>query len=184
MRKLFTSNLVSLDGYLAGPDGDLSWHKVNDEFLNYAVDMLNSVDLFLFGRRTYDTMASYWSTDHAKTTDPVVAGKINGLDKIVFSRTMKTAEWENSTVFGEITEKNIKELKALPGKDIVILGSGTVVSALTELDLIDEHRFIISPVLLGSGTLQFTGNLVRKNFELTDMQKFKTGVVMLTYQPK
>jgi dihydrofolate reductase len=184
MRKLITSNLVSLDGYLAGPGGDLSWHKVNDEFLNYAVDMLNSVDLFLFGRRTYDTMASYWSTDHAKTNDPVVAGKMNGLDKIVFSRTMKTAEWENTTVFDGINEKNIRELKARPGKDIVILGSGTIVSALTELDLIDEHRLIISPVILGGGTLQFTGNLTRKNFELTSMQKFKTGVVMLTYQPK
>jgi len=138
----------------------------------------------LFGRRTYDTMASYWSTDHAKTNDPVVAGKMNGLDKIVFSRTMKTAEWENTTVFDGINEKNIRELKARPGKDIVILGSGTIVSALTELDLIDEHRLIISPVILGGGTLQFTGNLTRKNFELTSMQKFKTGVVMLTYQPK
>jgi len=184
MRKIFTSNLVSLDGYLAGPDGDLSWHKVNDEFLHYAVDMLNSVDLFLFGRKTYDLMASYWPTEAVRTGDPIIAGKMNGLDKIVFSKTLKTAEWENTTLFEDITEKNIRELKAQPGKDIVILGSGTVVSALTELDLIDEHRFIINPVILGSGSLQFTGNLTRKNFGLTDVQKFKTGVVILTYQPK
>jgi dihydrofolate reductase len=145
--------------------------------------MLNSVDTILFGRITYDHMASYWPTEMAKKNDPIIAGKMNSLQKMVFSKTLQKAEWENTTLVKNDIEKNIIKLKQQPGKDIVILGSGTIVSALTQLDLIDEHRFIISPVILGGGTLQFTGNIDRKKLELTDIKKFSTGVVMLYYQP-
>jgi dihydrofolate reductase len=180
MRRVITSNMVSLDGYLAGPGGDLSWHALNDEFFDYAVDMLNSADLLLFGRLTYELMAAYWPTE---TDDPVIAGKMNGLDKIVFSKTLKSADWENTTLLKGDIEKNIKELKEQPGKDIVILGSGTIVSALTQAGLIDEHRLIIVPVILGAGTFQYTGKIERKQFTLTDVKKYNTGVVTLYYQP-
>jgi dihydrofolate reductase len=183
MRRIITSNLVSLDGYLAGPGGDLSWHTVNDEFFGYAEDMLNSAGVLLFGRITYDLMASYWPTETVRKNDPVVAGKMNGLPKIVFSKTLEKAEWENTTLFNGDVEKNIRQLKEQPGKDIVILGSGTVVSALTQADLIDEYRFIINPVILGSGVYQFTGNVGRKKMELTDVKQFSTGVVILCYKP-
>jgi dihydrofolate reductase len=183
MRRIITSNLVSLDGYLAGPGGDLSWHTVNDEFFRYAEDMLNSTGTLLFGRITYDLMASYWPTETVKINDPVIAGKMNGLPKIVFSKTLERVDWENTTLFNSDVEKNIRQLKEQPGKDIVILGSGTIVSALTQTDLIDEYRFIINPVILGGGVYQFTGNLDRKKMELTDIKRFSTGVVMLNYQP-
>lgn len=87
MRKLFEFNLVTLDGYFEGPNRDISWHNVDAEFNEYAVDMLNSVDTLLFGRVTYELMAGYWSTPEAMKNDPLVAGKINDLPKIVFSRT-------------------------------------------------------------------------------------------------
>ena len=183
MRRIITSNLISLDGYLAGPGGDLSWHTVNDEFFEYAEEMLDSVDTILFGRVTYDLMASYWPTDSAKTNDAAIAGKMNGLDKIVFSKTLKKAGWENTTLLTGDVEKNIRQLKEQPGKDIVILGSGTIVSALTQADLIDEHRFIINPVILGGGVPQFSGPLDRKRVELAEVKKLNTGVIMLYYQP-
>jgi len=176
--------MVSLDGYLAGPGGDLSWHAINDEFLKYAVEMLEPVDTILFGRVTYELMVSYWPTSHAKSTDPLVADKMNNSQKVVFSKTLEKVEWENTTLIRGDIEKNILELKEQPGKDIVILGSGTIVSALTELDLIDEHRIIINPVILGSGIAQFTGNLSRKDLHLNDVKRLSTGVVILNYQPK
>ena len=183
MRRIITSNLISLDGYLAGPGGDLSWHIMNDEFHRYAKDMLNSAGMLLFGRITYDLMASYWPIEMNIKNDPEVAGKMNGLPKVVCSKTLKKAEWENTTLFNSDVEKNITQLKEQPGKDIVILGSGTIVSALTQADLIDEHRIFICPVLLGSGTYQFSGHLDRKNLLLTDLKKLSSGLVMLCYQP-
>jgi dihydrofolate reductase len=183
MRRIITSNMVSLDGYLAGPGGDLSWHIMNDEFHSYAKAMLNDAGTLIFGRITYELMASYWPADHAKTSDPIVAGKMNSLPKIVFSKTIERADWENTTLFNSEVEKNMRHLKEQPGKDIVILGSGTIVSALTQADLIDEYRIFISPVLLGSGTYQFRGHLNRKNLLLTDLKRLSNGLVMLCYQP-
>jgi dihydrofolate reductase len=183
MRRIITSNLVSLDGYLAGPGGDLSWHTVNDEFFRYAEDMLNSAGTLLFGRITYDLMASYWPAETVKKDDPVIAGKMNGLPKIVFLKTLEKAGWENTTLFNGDVEKNIRHLKEQPGKDILILGSGTIVSALTQSGLIDEYRFIINPVILGGGVYQFTGQIDRKKMELKDVKRFSFGVVMLSYQP-
>ncbi len=184
MRKIFISNFVSLDGYLAGPGGDLSWHNVNDEFIKYAEDMLESVDTILFGRLTYEMMAAYWPAEHAVTNDPIIAGKMNTLPKIVFSKTLDQADWENSTIIKDDIEAKVKQLKELPGKDMVILGSGTIVSALTEMGLIDEYNILINPVILGEGKPHFTGIADRKQLELMDMKRFSSGLVLLTYQPK
>ena len=183
MRKLITSNFVSLDGYLAGPGGDLSWHAVNDEFFSYAESMLEAAGTLVFGRKTYELMFSYWTQEQVKVDDPVIARYMNTLDKVVFSTTMPKADWEHTTLFNSDVEKNIAALKQAEGKDIVILGSGTIVSLLTQAGLIDEHRIFINPVILGGGTYQYTGQLERKALTLTDMRRFKTGVVMLSYQP-
>ena len=184
MRKIFISNFVSLDGYLAGPGGDLSWHIVTDEFLKYAEDMLEQVDTILFGRLTYEMMAAYWPTEHVKTTDPVIAAKMNSLQKIVFSRTLDSVDWENSSLMNDNIENTMRKLKELPGKDMVILGSGTIVSAFTQMGLIDEYRILINPVILGDGKPHFTGIADRKQLELTDVKRFSSGLVLLTYQPK
>lgn len=174
--------MVSLDGYFDGPNGELDWHIVNKEFLDYAEDMLNSVDVILFGRLTYQLMASYWPTPEVKRNDPIIAEKMNNLPKIVFSKTLDKVEWENSTLIKGDLKETILKLKQQPGKDIVILGSGTIVSALTRLNLIDEYRFIINPIILGNGKLQFAGISDRKNLKLTDLKKLSTGVVILYYQ--
>lgn len=92
MRKLLVFNLVTLDGYFEGPNRDISWHNVDAEFNEYAIDMLNSVDTLIFGRVTYELMAGYWPTPDAIKNDPIVAGKMNALSKIVFSRTLNKVE--------------------------------------------------------------------------------------------
>jgi dihydrofolate reductase len=183
MRKLFISNFVSLDGYLAGSNGELDWHKVDKEFHDYAENMLESVDIILFGRITYQMMAAYWPADHAVTNDPIIAGKMNSLPKIVFSKTLESADWENTTVVKEDLKEAVLKLKEQPGKDIVILGSGSIVSAFTQMGIIDEYRILINPVILGAGKLHFTGDINRKLLKLTDVRRFASGLVMLTYQP-
>jgi len=105
MRKIIVSNFVSLDGYIAGPNGELDWYIVNKEFLDYAEDMLNSVDTILFGRKTYEMMADYWPMPEAKSNDPAIADKMNGLPKIVFSKTLAEVDWENSSLVKEMLKK-------------------------------------------------------------------------------
>jgi len=184
MRKIIVSNFVSLDGYFAGPNDDLSWHNVNDEFLQYAEDMLNSVDVILFGRITYQMMKAYWTMDSVKVSDPVIAGKMNNLPKIVLSKTLDKVDWGNSSLLKDDIEQKMRDLKSQSGKDIVILGSGSIVSAFTQMGIIDEYRIFINPVILGGGKLHFTGDIERKNLVLTDVKRFETGLVMLNYKPK
>jgi dihydrofolate reductase len=183
MRKIIVSNFVSLDGYIAGPNGELDWHVVNKEFLDYAEDMLNSVDTILFGRVTYEMMAAYWPMPEPKANDPVIAGKMNGLPKIVFSKTLDRVEWENSTLVKDNIKETVLKLKEQPGKDIVILGSGSIVSAFTQMSIIDEYRIIINPVILGAGKTQFNESLDKKILKLTDVKQFSSGVIILYYQP-
>jgi dihydrofolate reductase len=183
MRKIIVSNLVSLDGYFEGPNGELDWFTVEDEFFAYAKEMLNSMDYILFGRKTYQMMASYWTTPEAKLDDPVIAGKMNALPKIIFSKTLDKVEWENSSLIKNNIKETVLKLKEQPGKDMVILGSGSIVSAFTQMGIIDEYRIIINPVILGQGKLHFSGSLDRKILKLTDIKRFSSGVVILYYQP-
>jgi dihydrofolate reductase len=183
MAKVLVSNLVSLDGYIEGPNGEFDWPVVEEEFFRYAESMLQSADVLLFGRRTYKMMAAHWPTEQAIADAPVIAGKMNGLPKIVFSSTLKNADWQNTILIGENMEEEILKLKEKPGKDIVILGSGSIVSQLTQANLIDEYRIIINPVILGGGKPEFKGHINRKQLKLTDIKQFKSGVVILYYQP-
>lgn len=183
MRRVITSNMVSLDGHIAGLNGDLSWHVMNDEFHRYAEDMMSAAGALIFGRITYTLMESYWPNEDVKLSDPIVAAQMNGLEKIVFSRTLKSVQWANTSLFNGEVEKNIRELKSQSGKDMLILGSGSIVSALTQAGLVDEHRIIIAPVIIGGGTSQFAGIIDRKKMELTAMKNLGKELVMLCYQP-
>jgi dihydrofolate reductase len=183
MRKVIVSEMVSLEGYFARPDGSLDWHVVDDEFNTFARKQLDEMDTLLFGRVTYEGMASYWSTEAAMTDDPEIAAEMNSLPKIVFSRTLKTVDWSNSRLArGDLAEE-IMRLKAQAGKDMVIFGSGEIVSTLTSLGLIDEYRLFVCPVVLGSGKSLFAGLSDTLNLELLGAQPFASGVVLLCYQP-
>ncbi len=183
MRKLLVFNLVTLDGYFAGPDGDISWHQVDDEFQELANQASNSGNTLLFGRVTYQLMANYWPTPEALKTDPVVAAGMNSSEKIVFSRTLTTADWNNTRLAGGDMIEEVRQLKQGSGKDLTVLGSGSVVRQLAEARLIDEYQILLNPVVLGKGRTMFEGVKGPRSFKLAKTRVFKNGNVLLTYHP-
>jgi dihydrofolate reductase len=183
MRSLFMFNLVSLDGYFEGPGRDISWHNVDTEFNDYAVSMLDSVDTLLFGRVTYELMAGFWPTPEAMKNDPLVATRMNSLSKIVFSRTLDRADWRNTRLVKNGIGETVWELKQQPGMDVALLGSGSIVAALAQQGLIDEFRIMVNPVVLGRGTPLFKGVSSRLDLKLAETRAFKSGNVLLRYEP-
>jgi len=186
-RRVIVSNLVSLDGYIAATDGDLSWFAVGPEFFAYAHDLMVKVDTILFGRVTYEMMRDYW-TDPVGTheNDQVVVKQMNELPKYVFSRTLQRTpwgKWNNASVSADPV-KTVTELKSKAGGDMVIFGSGGLVSALAPRGLIDEYRMIVNPSILGQGTPMFGGLRERIALKLTSSRTLDTNVAMLTYQPE
>jgi dihydrofolate reductase len=183
MRKLFAFNLVTLDGYFEGPNRDISWHNVDAEFNEYAIPMLDTLDLLLFGRVTYELMAGFWPTPEALRDDPIVAARMNGLAKVVFSRTLDKAGWNNTRLVKEIIYEEIKKIKTLPGKDIALLGSGSIMAQLAQRGLIDEYRIMVNPIVLGKGTPLFKNMTSRLDLTLMDTRTFRNGNVLLRYEP-
>jgi len=183
MRKLFAFNMVTLDGFFEGPNQDISWHNVDEEFNQFAIEQTSSVDTILFGRKTYEGMASYWPTEAAIKDDPAVAGLMNSLPKIVFSRTLQKAEWNHSRLIKDNIAEEILKLKRQPGKEIAVFGSADLLSTLIRMDLIDEHRIMVNPVVLGSGTPLFKDVKEQFNLKLIRSRIFDSGNVLLYYQP-
>lgn len=187
MRKVIVSNLVSLDGLIAAPGGDLSWFAVGPEFFaDYHDGLIASMGAILYGRVTYEMMRDYWTDPKAGTeNDPLLVQKMNELPKYVFSRTLKKADWgrwDNASVFSDPVVA-VKKLKSSTGGEMVIIGSGGLVSALAPHGLIDEYRFLVNPSILGQGTPMFRGLQARVPLELIGSRVYDRNVVMLTYRP-
>ncbi len=183
MRKIIVQEMITIDGFFAGPDGEIDWHNVDAEFNDYAIKFLNTLDTLMFGRITYELMANYWPTENALKDDPIVADKMNSLSKIVFSKTKEELAWNNSKIFSEINADEIKKIKQAEGKDIAIFGSGMIVSALADLGVIDEYRLIINPVILGKGKSLFLNIEKRYKLKLVKVHEFKSGNIFLRYKP-
>ncbi len=184
MKKLIVFNMITVDGFFAGPNGEIDWHNVDAEFNDFAIEQLDTFDTLMFGRVTYDLMASYWPTPQGVKDDPVVAEKMNSLRKIVFSKSLQKVGWQNSELKKEIVAEEIERMKQESGKDIAIFGSGAIVSALTRLRLIDEYRFIVNPVILGKGKLMITDLKERLNLTLVSSKTFKSGNVLVIYRTR
>ncbi|MGB8647505.1 MAG: dihydrofolate reductase family protein [Anaerolineae bacterium] len=184
MRKVFLFNMVSLDGFFEGPDRNINWHHVDAEFNEFAIHQLDETDALLFGRVTYQLMASYWPTLFAREDDPIVAGKMNSLPKFVFSRTLDKVEWENSSlVQGDIAQA-VSRLKQQPGQDLALFGSGVLAASLTRMGLIDEFRMMVNPVALGNGRRLFQDLSEPLKLNLIRTRVFASGNVLLVYQPE
>nr|WP_295922426.1 dihydrofolate reductase family protein [uncultured Dyadobacter sp.] len=182
MGKLIAYNFTTLNGYFKGPDDDISWHRHEQEEGEFASDSLQAKATLLFGRVTYEMMASWWPTPMAIESMPDVAKGMNASDKIVFSNTLDTAGWENTTlVKGNLVEE-VRKLKADPDRVMTILGSGSIITQLAEANLIDEYQFMIDPVALGDGTPSFQGLSRKLDLRLIDSRVFKSGVVLLRYE--
>jgi dihydrofolate reductase len=185
MRKLTVFNFVSLDGYYEGPKkGDISWHSFGHEEAENSAEMLSSGNILLFGRVTYDLMAGYWPTPSVIENDPIIAKYMNESEKIVFSKSLKKARWNNTKIIRKKVEKAVLELKEQPGKDLIILGSGNIIKQFAEKGLIDEYQIMVVPVIIGKGSSMFQDIKPRVNLTLINTRVFKSGNVLLNYQPK
>jgi dihydrofolate reductase len=183
MRKIILSNMVTLDGYMEGPNQSIDWHHVDADFFDTANELMDSVDTHLYGRITYQGMESYWTTEQAMKDDPVITAKMNATPKVVFSRTLARADWKNTRLIKDNVAEEVEKLKRLPGKDMVMFGSSNLARSFLEMGLMDEVRIYLNPVALGDGTPLFKGLKNRVEFKLLDSRVFKNGNVLLIYQP-
>ncbi len=186
MRKLIVFELVSIDGFFARPNGEMMEHNYDDEMGAHSIEQLKSLGTLIFGRTTYELMASYWPTQSGVKSEPIVARIMNAIPKIVFSETLKKVKdgplWKNVTIFHEIKPEEIIKMKEQEGEDIAIFGSGTIVQQFTNLGLIDEYRLIVNPLILGNGKPLFKDIKNKLNLKLLNTRLFKNGNVLLCYQ--
>ncbi len=183
MRRIIFQNMITLDGYFEGPNKEIDWHVVDEEFNHYAADLLDSVDTLLFGRVTYQLMAGYWPTPAARTDDPVIARKMNELQKIVFSKSLNEATWENTRLVRDDAVSETSRLKQQPGADMAIFGSSDLAVGLAGAGLIDDYRIFVNPLFLGAGKPLLRGLPGRLHLTLMKARQFDSGVMMLCYQP-
>jgi dihydrofolate reductase len=182
MAKLNVFNFITLNGFYKGPNGDISWHPHGEEEADYSKEALQSNNMLLFGRVTYEMMASYWPTPDAINNNPIVAEGMNQAEKIVFSRTSKKATWNNTRLVKDNMVEEIQQLKQ-GGKNMTLLGSGSILTQLAEQGLIDEYQFMVDPVAIAAGTPLFSGIQHQLDLALTNTRIFKSGVVLLCYKP-
>lgn len=188
MRKLIVSINVTLDGFMAGPAGELDWHfpHWNDEMATFAYEQLCSTDSILLGRVTYQAMASYWPYEANNTAHGRIecsyARMMNSHAKIVFSRSLQTVEWRNARLVKKNIGKEVAALKQQAGLDMVVFGSGSIVAKLMQLDLIDEYVLWVHPVTLGQGIPLFRDLQHRHRLQLLHTKTFSSGVVILYYR--
>ncbi len=186
MCRLIAFIQLTVNGYFAASDGDIGWahHDAQDaEWNAFVADNVSGDALLLFGRVTYDMMASYWPTPMAASNDPLVARHMNSLPKVVFSRSLDAVSWQNTQLIKSDLLNWVREQKQQPGKDMCILGSGSLISQLAQAGLIDEFQVSVNPVVLGGGRTIFEGLTHPVPLKLTRSRNFANGNVLLCYQP-
>ncbi|MBI3004829.1 MAG: dihydrofolate reductase [Ignavibacteriales bacterium] len=180
MRKVIMWNMVTLDGFFEGAkQWEIDWHDYvwGEELEQFADEQTESIGALLFGRVTYEGMASYWTAAKGKTAD-----FMNNIPKIVFSRTLQKAEWKNSRLVKENAVREVAKLKQDSGKDLYIFGSADLSSTLMQQGLIDEYRLGLTPVILGRGNPLFKASPQRMKLKLLEARPLKSGCVILRYQ--
>ena len=184
MRKLLVFNSVTLDGYFTDQNGDMSWaHKQDDpEWNAFTAENAKSGGELLFGRVTYELMASFWPTPAAAQMLPEIAENMNKSPKVVFSRKMDKASWNNTRVIkGDLAEE-IRKLKEAPGDGLVLMGSGTIISQIALKGVIDEYQLVVNPLALGKGRTMFDGIEDKLSLTLTSTRAFQNGNIVLSYK--
>ena len=180
MRKLFWQISMTLDGFMEGPSHELGDTAgiADPDFDRYASAMLQSIDDIVLGRVTYDLFVGYWPS----ATGPD-AERLNNLPKLVFSRTLRDVAWNNARIAKDDVVEEILRLKRQPGRDIALFGSANLAGTLSGHGLIDEYRFLVSPIVLGRGNPTFTASQVRMPLRLRKSEAWTSGIVALYYEP-
>jgi dihydrofolate reductase len=197
-RRIVTFDWLTADGYFAGSDGNLSWVVPDDEQAKAAAAGIPHADTVLFGRRTYELFAGFWRKalqGSSTAPDPhrpgqqskehrAIAVWINDATKLVFSRSLRDVSWNNASLVRKLDVNEIEAMKRRPGRDMMIFGSGSIVSQLTLHGLIDEYQFVVCPVFLGDGRRLLQGVTKCVKLELLETRKYPSGDVLLRYAPR
>ena len=183
MGKLNSFTFITLNGYYKGSNEDISWHRHDGGTAEYAIDSSSSGNILLFGRITYEMMEQFWPTPQAYKMFPIVAENMNKAEKIVFSKTLMKVNWNNSRLIKENMINEIKKLKQSSDNNMTLLGSGNILTQLSENGLIDEYQIMIDPVAINKGTSIFEGISKILKLVLTKTKIFENGVVLLFNKP-
>jgi dihydrofolate reductase len=195
MRRIVAFEWLSADGFFAGPDGGLDWVVPDDEQAKAAAAGMPGADTVLFGRVTYEMFEKFWrpaAADPSAVTDPhrpgrpspehaAIATWMNAATKLVFSRTLTDVSWNNARLVRALDPAAIAALKKGAGKTIMLFGSGSIISQLTEHRLIDEYQFVVCPVFLGRGRSLFRDVARRIALEQIEARRYPSGDVLLRY---
>jgi dihydrofolate reductase len=179
MRKLIMWNLITLDGYFEGTQNwDLNFHELvwGKELEKLSIEQLHSADFLVFGRVTYEGMAAHWTKEKGE-----IADLMNSIPKLVCSRTLNSADWNNTTLIKENASSEIRKLKEQGSGDMYVFGSAILSETFMNDDLFDEYRIVIAPVILGSGRPLFRQGITSKKLSLVSMQQLLTGGVVIKY---
>jgi dihydrofolate reductase len=187
MRRLVVSMHTSLDGFVAGPNGEMNWIHVDDEMFDAVGQLTNEADTALYGRVTWQMMDAYWPTaadqPGASKHDIEHAAWYKSADKVVVSHSMQEEKEKTSFINNDVVEK-IKELKHREGKNIQVFGSPSICHLLMQHNLVDEYWLFVNPILLGEGIPMFRDIKTQTGLELINVKKFGKGVVGLHYRQR
>lgn len=182
MRKFVYFVHTSLDGHIEGPNGEFDWPAMGPELSGHSQELVDRADTFVYGRRVWDMMSSFWPQAESLSDHPHdlrFAPIWRGTPKIVFSRTLEKADWNTEVTGGDLAER-VAELKGRPGKDLLLMGGAELATALADRGLIDEFHVVVHPVVLGGGKQLFSGG-VRADLRLTGTRTLDERAVLLTY---
>jgi dihydrofolate reductase len=186
MGKLLVFNLVTVDGYFTDEKSDMSFaytQTPDAEWDEFVSGNARGGGILLFGRVTYELMASFWPTPLAADSMPAVAERMNALPKVVFSRTLDRAQWNNTRLVKDDLIGEVRRMKKESAEDMAILGSGNIVAQLAPHGLIDEYQIAVVPIALGKGRTMFQGITAKVPLKLTRTRIFRNGRVLLCYTP-
>jgi len=185
MRNLISFMHISLDGFVAGPNGEMNWINVDEEIFDHVGKRIGETDTALYGRKTYQMMENYWPTagnkPNASQHDREHSAWYNKVHKLVLSKTMKGEDLRNTTVISDNLAGRIAEIKQQPGSEILLFGSPTATHALQQLDLIDGYWLFVNPIILGQGIPLFTDIKNKVKLDLLSTRPFASGVTELNY---